>query len=240
MNFKRLCILFFAVIALAVLCACGEKEPLTKIIISGTIDGDAIDIYSDKPVMIAVTGTSDFDKIATDPLGTVVKFVSADKVNRSFSIDLFGTGLSAGDEVYILAFIDKTYSGGTPYPDAGDIVGFYIDPENLSPALKLETGENSGVSISITREIFSFEASIYGTILGNETGDLTIVAYAGEINSSDFTDLDTDAIIGFKQYTKEEDPLVYNMAILPYGFNIPIENVFIFALLDVNFELSKM
>jgi hypothetical protein len=233
-DFKRLCHILLLAVVLVFFCACGERESRTSIIISGTIDGNAIDTYSDKAIMAAVAKASDFDQLSTDPLGAVVKYVSVDKATRSFSIDLFGSGLSPGEEVLVLAFIDTMYSGGIPQPDIGDIIGFYTDQEALSASLKLEEGINSGINITINREVFSFDSSISGTIHGNETGNLTIIAYAGEIPSSDFTDLDLDSIIGFKECSKGEEPLIYTMDILPYGFNIPIENVFIFAFLDVN------
>lgn len=233
-DFKSLCHILLLAAVLTVFCACGERESRISIIISGTIDGDAIDTYSDKAIMVAVSKASDFDQLSADPLGAVVKYVPADKVNRTFSIDLFGAGVSPGDEVYILAFIDTMYSGGMPLPDTGDIIGFYTDQETLSPSLKLEEGTNPDINITINREVFSFNSSISGTINGNETGNLTIIAYAEEITSSDLTDLDLDSVIGFKKYEKGENPITYTMGILPYGFNIPIEHVFILAFLDVN------
>jgi hypothetical protein len=65
-------------------------------------------------------------------------------------------------------------------------------------------------------------------------GEVTLVAYDGDIDSSDFSGLDFDEVIGFTTVIKTESPLNYTLDILPYGKNVPIENVQIFALLDAN------
>lgn len=233
-GFSRLCCILVLAVFLTGLSACGDRDIHTSIIISGSINGDAVDTYSDKAVMVAVTKASAFDRPASDPLGGVVKYVAVDRDHPAFSIDLFGTGLAPGDDVYVLAFIDVAYSGGIPSPDVGDIIGFYTDQEALSPALTLKEGINSGVDITINREVFSFDSSISGMVNGDETGDLTIIVYAGEMASSDFTGLDVDCIIGFAKYEKGGAPLSYSIDILPYGYDIPIVGAYIFAFLDVN------
>ncbi|MEZ4605164.1 MAG: hypothetical protein R2861_17670, partial [Desulfobacterales bacterium] len=84
--------------------------------------------------------------------------------------------------------------------------------------------------IDISREVFDYEASISGTILGDDAGAVTLVAYCGDIESSDFTTLDFNDVVGFTTITKGNTPLGYTLDILPYGKNAPIENVQIFAL----------
>lgn len=234
MNFKKWFILSIMILLVTVVGSCGDNNELTRITLSGTLTGNALASHADKPIMVAVTEASDFEQIAANPMDAIIKYTAADKTDYSFQIDLSHTGLAPGDNIYVLAFIDRNYSGGAPFPDTGDIIGFYTDPVTLSPAFQLSEGGNSGITISVSREIFSYDASVSGSVSGSETGALTIIAYAGEINSSDLTDLDLDAIIGFAQYAKEEDPIAYTMDIIPYGFDVPVENVFIFALLDVN------
>ncbi|MEZ4565808.1 MAG: hypothetical protein R2860_02180 [Desulfobacterales bacterium] len=60
------------------------------------------------------------------------------------------------------------------------------------------------------------------------------MAYAGEVLSSDFTTISFNDVIGYETVTKTDDPVNYKMDILPYGKNVPIRDVQVFALLDAN------
>jgi hypothetical protein len=82
--------------------------------------------------------------------------------------------------------------------------------------------------------VFDYEASISGTILGNDIGDVILVAYAGDVLSSDFTSLDFNEVIGYATVVKQSVPKEYTLEILPYGKNVPIKDVQVFALLDAN------
>jgi hypothetical protein len=82
--------------------------------------------------------------------------------------------------------------------------------------------------------VFDYEASISGTILGNDIGDVILVAYAGDVLSSDFTSLDFNEVIGYATVVKQSVSKEYTLEILPYGKNVPIKDVQVFALLDAN------
>ena len=98
----------------------------------------------------------------------------------------------------------------------------------------LHAGVNDGIDIVIDREVFSFDAVVSGDVIGEDEGDLTLIAYAGEIDFFDFSNLDFSAVIGFERVTKGAGPLSYSMDILPYGYDVPIEKVYLLAFLDVN------
>jgi len=202
--------------------------------IAGTVGGQGILDYPDKPILVAAIANGDFGKISANPLSNIIKLISVDKTNFSFRIDLSGTGLSAGDKIYLIAFVDVNFTGSTPFPDTGDIIGFFSESNSLNAAYTLSNGPNSDIHIDINREMFSFDSDVSGLVNGTESGDLTLIAYAGELTSSDFTKLDINSVIGFQELSKTSDPVPFAFKILPYGYNIPIENVTLFALLDVN------
>ncbi|MBW2599705.1 MAG: hypothetical protein JRC60_06440 [Deltaproteobacteria bacterium] len=206
----------------------------TSIFISGTVDVGEIEGNINGPVLLEVSNTDDLEKIEENPDDTIIKVITVDKSDYTFRIDLTDEDLKAGDEVYITAFVDNDYEGDIPYPTKGDFVGFYIDTNRMATSYEIKSGENDGIDIKIWREVFDFDAQITGTVGGDETGELTILAYAGDVTSSDFSKLDPDGIVGYKKLSKDKNPVSYTMDVLPYGYNIPIEDVYVFALLDVN------
>ncbi|MFO7557896.1 MAG: hypothetical protein R6X10_03615 [Desulfobacterales bacterium] len=216
------------------LISCGEKSKPQGMTLSGTIGGQGILDYPDKPVLVAALKNGDFGSLSANPLSTIITLISVDKTDFSFWIDLSETGLSPGDKIYLIAFVDVNFTGSTPFPDSGDMIGFYSEPDSLNAAYTLSSGPNTDIHIDINREIFSFDSDVSGIVTGTETGTLILIAYAGEILSSDFSKLDINAGIGFQELSKNSDPIPFAFKILPYGYNIPIENVTLFALLDVN------
>ena len=56
--FTRFHSILLLVIFLTGLAACGDRDIHTSIIISGSVNGNAIDTYSDKAIMVAVTKAS--------------------------------------------------------------------------------------------------------------------------------------------------------------------------------------
>ena len=81
--------------------------------------------------------------------------------------------------------------------------------------------------------MFDFNIEITGNVLGDDTGEMTLVAYKGEINSLDF-DINTDDIAGFANITKEAGDTFYTLPIMKIGNPLPIDNVFIFGFIDKN------
>ncbi len=223
-----------SILFMAYLSSCGVDSPVSDISLSGTVDVEEIVSDINGPILVAITNSDDFDKIENDPLNSIIDIRAIDDVNYSFDIDLSNTRLKKDDEVYIFAFVDNDYADGIPNPTKGDYIGFYIDPVMMSLMYRLKSGMNSGINIKINRKIFSFDAEVSGTITGSDTGDLILIAYAGAIDSMDFTQLDFDGVVGYKRYTKNEKPLPYAMKIFPFGYNVPIENVYLIAILDKN------
>lgn len=228
---------FYSIIVfacMASLLSCGIESTISDISLSGNVDVNDIAGEISGPILVAITNSDDFEKITRDPLNTVIDIRAIDEINNSFDIDLSNTRLKEGDEVYIFGFVDNDYANGIPNPTEGDFIGFYIDPATMSLSYRLKSGLNSGINIRINRRIYSFDAEISGTVTGSDTGDLILIAYAGEINSLDFTSFDFDKVIGYKRYNKSKDPLPYSMKIFPFGFNVPIDNVYLVAILDKN------
>ena len=233
MNIRSFYTIFLAA-CMASLLSCGIESTITDISLSGNVDVNDIAGEISGPILVAITNSDDFEKIASDPLNTVIDIRAIDEITNSFDFDLSNTRLQEGDEVYIFGFVDNDYAKGIPNPTEGDFIGFYIDPATMSLSYRLKSGVNSGIDIRINRRIYSFDAEISGNVIGSETGDLILIAYAGEITSSDFTSFDFDKVIGYKKYAKSAEPLPYTMKIFPFGFNVPIDNVYLVAILDKN------
>ena len=98
---------------------------------------------------------------------------------RSFFLDLTDTGLSAGDEVIVIGFWDTDYNSVFPELSVGDVLGVYAEPGRITPAIELAEGGNTGIELTINREVFDFEASVSGEILGDDTGAVTLVGVCG-------------------------------------------------------------
>ena len=212
--------------------SCGSESSVkTQLVLSGQVD--MAGISPEGPVFIAVLSRNPIEAEGsfTDSL---VYIEAIDKTSGDFRIDVSDKGLKPGDPVFIAAFADNDYTGGIPSPDAGDILGFYLNIESLDPAYILKEGDNSGIVIRVSREIFSFEASVQGQVSGDGQGTLTVIAYAGEINTLDIQDLDPEAILGYTRVSKTTATVPYHLDILPYGRNVPIENVYVIAFLDKN------
>jgi hypothetical protein len=236
MNIRKVASSFLICLFLFVFgCGYGEDDKgRASIFISGTVDVGEIEEDIKGPVLVQVLKTDDLEKIEENPDDAIIKVITVDESDYAFRIDLTDEGVKEGDEIYITAFVDNDYEGGIPFPTLEDYVGFYIDDERLTTSYIVKKGENNGIDIKITREVFDFDADIRGIVGGGETGEVTILAYAGDITSSDFSKLDTDGIIGYRKLSKDDGPVSYSLDILPYGYDIPIENVYVFAFLDVN------
>ena len=237
MHFRNDPIRLFSVLFLLLLLAagCGDDasdEP--SLILSGSLTMPDAVRQGDAPVMVAVAPGMDADALADQAADAVAAYVTADKAAGTFRIDLSDSPLSPGDTVHIIAFGDNNYSGDVPFPDEGDRIGLYVNEERLSPAYMLESGVNKGICIDINREVFAYQAAIRGEIRGDAPGPVTLLAYAGEVRSSDFSALEMDKVIGFARVDKPAEPCSYRMDILPYGEDVPINNVQVFAVLDQN------
>ena len=211
------------------------KEPCgVEISLSGDFTLPETYTTESPPVYIAIFDGDDPDGVLDDPFASVLYFSKVPGGETEFSYDLSDTGICPGDKIMLIGLWDLDFVGGLPGFTPGDFIGIYAEEGNISPSVTLVAGENSGFHIDINREVFDYEASISGTIIGEDVGSVTLVAYSGDIDSSDFTDLDFNAVIGFKTVNKKVSPFEYTLDILPYGKNVPIENVQIFALLDAN------
>ncbi len=223
----------------AVVFACGKEPALQTIYLTGTVGGEAVTNHPDKPTMVIVLKGDSIENLSASDLSAgmddIIEYISIDRNNLSFHIDLTDKELNAGDEIALIAFVDINNNGSFPFPNEGDFMGFYIDEEAMSPTYQLNTGGNEGVHIDITREIFDFQATVTGSVTGQDMGNVMIVAYAGEIDSLDLEDtFDFDGIIGFQQIEKSSSSQAFTMDILPIGMNVPIQDVFLFAFLDKN------
>ena len=239
---RALCVTLFVVSLLMTGCDGGTSDDALPpdIVLSGQVDASAIPGSERRgPIFVAAAKTADMEQLENDPESVVVDIKPVDADNR-YRMDVSLLGMSPGETVHLIAFIDNNFSD-SPALDTGDFLGFYLPPESFDTAYTLRAGQNRNLDIAITREVFDFDAEIGGTVVCDggavacENGhDLTIVAYAEPITSSDFTGLDPDGVIGFKTYEDVSFPLDYTLPILPYGYDVPIENVHVMAFLDAD------
>ncbi|MBU0994632.1 MAG: hypothetical protein KJ737_19225 [Proteobacteria bacterium] len=229
-NFKA----YMVILLYLFISACSGPPQKTEIFLSGTIDAGNVTKNPDVPIALLVAKGDDMDLIEENPTDYVIAMISVDLSTYSFRIDLTEKDIKVGDKVSIFAFADNDFAHGMPYPTLNDVAGFYIDEDKMSATYVLHKGENDGIHIELNRKVYSFDARVKGTVNDNQPGDLTIIAYAGELNSSDFSDIDYNAVVGYDYIEKGEEPVEFDMKIIPYGFNVPIYNTYIFALLDVN------
>jgi len=189
---------------------------------------------AEAPLFVAVSNTDDFSLVISDPLNTIIELTSVETGAGDFSVDLTDSGVGPGDTIYLFAFTDNDFSNSVPFPGPGDMVGFYINEDTLSMAYMLEDGVNGGINIKLNREVFDYSAEVEGTLRGEENGDVFLVAYAGELTGMDFTDIDVNAIIGYSRIKKTGTCQKFTLPIIPYGFDAPVNDVYIFAILDRN------
>ncbi|MCX5850694.1 MAG: hypothetical protein NT072_01360, partial [Deltaproteobacteria bacterium] len=200
-------ILFLMALFLAA-CSAGGDGEMKALNITGTVSTGSMakSVSGTAPLFIAIAKSTDISAIMDDPGEAIIDLVEVND-DGTFTIDLTDTELVAGDEILIFAFMDNDYDGGVPFLDPGDVVGFYANTGSLKIGYTLKAGENSGIHIDINRRVYDYEAAVSGTIEGTESGEVTLIAYAGEITSSDFTKLDFDGVIGYRKVTKGAEPL---------------------------------
>lgn len=214
-------------------CGSNDDDESVGLTLSGTVAGQGVDIHSNRPILVGIAKHDDTRPINTASFSdNILHLISVNKNDFSFSMDLSESGLTAGDKINLIAFVDVNHSDALPHPDPGDYVGFYIDPETYQAAYVLKEGANTGFNISINRLIRPYTARISGTVKQNYSGNLTLVAYAGELTSFDFDDLNLDEIIGYVQLEKGHAELDYTLDILPFPADVIPDNVWILAILD--------
>ena len=229
MNIKAYVILAIAFSA-AILISCGDapRGP----VVSGSIDLSGAGTVTG-PVFLIVSDTDDLSAIREDPVNNVRSMITVEDDN-TFFFHASDAGLSEGDEICLIAFVDNDYDGGVPMPTAGDWLGFYMDETTWRFSWTVASGGYDVPQIKVNREVFDFSACITGELYSAEAGDYMLIAYAGPLDSLDFSGIDTKNIIGFKKITKAEGPSEYSMDILPYGRDIPVTGVYVMALHDRN------
>ncbi len=221
--------IFWAIVTVIGLASCGAlQEEHTAIAGSVTVD-EAITRNVDAPVFVALAKDSDMEAIQKDPANTIIAVIHTDMAG-SYSIECKDYGIKAGDEIFLFAFVDNDYTGGIPFPTPGDAVGFYSNGFKLSYTV----GIDGQADIFINRQQYDFDATIIGILDGTESGNVILIAYTGDFNSSNFSDIDIDAVIGYKKLAKPAYPISFSIPVMPYGYNVPVGGVYVIALLDAN------
>lgn len=223
-----------SVFLITVLAACGAQAGRT-VTVSGTVNvPSALETQARGPLFIGVSRTDDVELMKNDAKNQIVALTPVEQ--GAFEIDLTGRA-DTGDRAFIFTFFDNDYSGGIPNPTEGDIIGFYINSETLATKVELGTG-STDLTLDAERMTYDISPEVIGIIDGTESGDVIMIAYAGDFNSLDFRAIEKSAIIGYEKFYKESGPCPYSMKILPYitpeKYSLPIMRVYIIALLDVN------
>lgn len=226
MNSK---ILFMAIVTVIAFTSCTALDTDDAVIAGSVTVNEAISRVQNAPVFVAVAKEGDMEAIQEDPYNSIITIIQPD-VSGDFSIECKDYGLKSGDDVLLFAFVDNDYTGGIPFPTPGDAVGFYYNGFKLSYTI----GTDGQANILINRQQYDFDANIIGILDGSESGNVILVAYAGDFNSSNFSDIDINAVIGYKKLTKPPYPVNFTLPVMPYGYNAPIGGVYVIALLDAN------
>ena len=226
MNSK---ILFMAIVTVIAFTSCGALNKDDAVIAGSVAVDEAIQRAQNAPVFVAVAKDGNMEAIQHDPANAIITIIQPDE-SGAFSIECKDYGLKSGDEVFLFAFVDNDYTGGIPFPTPGDSVGFYYNGFKLSYTI----GVDGEANILINRQQYNFDANIIGILDGTESGNVIIIAYAGDFNSSNFSDIDINAVIGYKKIVKPANPVNFTLPVMPYGYNVPIGGVYVIALLDTN------
>jgi hypothetical protein len=226
MNSK---ILFVAIVTVIAFSSCGALQEESAVIAGSVTVDETISHAQSAPVFVAIAKNGDMEAIQNDPANTIITVIQPDE-SGNFSIECKDYELKSGDEVFVFAFIDNDYAGGIPFPTPGDAVGFYNNGFKLSYTI----GIDGQADIVINRRQYDFDARIIGILDGTESGNVILIAYAGDFNSSNFSDIDIDAVIAYKKIIKPAYPVSVTLPIMPYGYDVPIGGVYIIALLDAN------
>jgi hypothetical protein len=218
-------------LACAVILSCGVKDEDIHLTGKVSIPEEAGDLTT--PRFVAVARSEDFSRIFTDPLNSILEVIQLEENSEDFSIDLSDKGLEDGSGVMILAYTDRDFTNSVPFPQKDDYLGIYVKESSLDMFYQLSKGDNY-VEMDLDRRVYDFDAKVTGTIAGNESGDVILAAYTGELTSINFSDLNASNIIAYQVEKKTSAPLSYTLSILPYGHNVPISDVFVCAILDRN------
>jgi hypothetical protein len=202
--------------------------------VRGELRPPAAYYQSGSPLFVIVARGDSMEALMEDPLSSILYFEKLAQGETGFDIDLSQTGLSPGDEILIVGLWDRNFQGGFPNPDLGDMIGFYMDAEKMSPSYRLSEGVNQGIAIDVNREIYDYTATVSGSVSVNGSGDLILIAYAGEPDLQNIMGLDFDKIMGYLKIENTGGGQIdYTMRILPYGEDLPFDT-YVFGLLDQN------
>jgi len=241
MTFKKTVISVLLALA-ALILSCGA-DPADSIILNGRIILGHLDqnmgfkkgIESEPgQIYVIISKTEDFAELVEDPDTFMAAMFYVENGEEHFSVDLSDTDIRAGDEVSILAFMDFDFIRGVPSPTRADLLGFYMNPENLGTLYQVKAGGANFFDIKIWREVFDFDVEISGSVECDEAGDVILVAYRGDSDSISSSNLDMDAVVGYSRITKGPGRQDFTLSVMPYGYALPIEDVQIFAILDKN------
>lgn len=184
------------------------------------------DLFNDPENFDWVNGLYYFNRFKFDPLK---------KEGNTFEFQFQTTKLH-DDEILIAGLWDRDNCGWFPWPTIGDFIGMHYDKERGAPTYQLKEGDIAdGIEIDISREYFPFDdVFIEGKFLNASSGTATVFAYAGELDTMNMTEVNYDAIIGVatKEITPEDR--TYKLKIQPFGYDLDIKNVCVYAMLDTD------
>lgn len=229
MKINKLFLLAFSAVLLTAGCQDIESPGIIK---GNIILNQSSSKSANKPVFIAIAATDNIDLVMSNPGRYINLIVEHDTSSNSFEIDLTDSGIEKDDNIFLFAFSDNDYNGGIPNLTPGDVMGFFINKTTLQTTYTV--GEKMEVEININRTVYGHDTEVVGILEGGYSGTVILIAYAGNFTSADFTQIDVNSIIGYKKLTKSNAPQVFNLPILPYGFNTPVNGVYIITLLDKN------
>lgn len=233
MNSEKLYkIILFVLIVLSFF-SCSESGQEEAARISGKISvPQKYESNINGPVFVAVSKTDDIEAIENDPNTYIEAVAEVDMKNYSFDLSLEKTDIKYGDEVFLFAFADNDYSGWIPNPTRGDLVGVYTDQKRLKTMYK--TDLETQPEIVLNRYHFGHDTTVTGIIDSYETGDVILIAYAGEFYSTDFSSINPDNVFGYKKIKNFNSAGSFSLRLLPYGLDIPATDIYVIGLLDKN------
>lgn len=149
-----------------------------------------------------------------------------------FQMDLGISGASAGDTIHLVCLVQNS-SPATPFPVpvSGDTLGWFQKPGALSAGIALTEEGIQDLNFTATRTLHEGSCRLSGTLPDHDK-PVIVVAHRGEPQSTRFSELEMDRIMGMVKVPPSETTFSLNAMAL--GATFPLSSVYLMAMEDTD------